>query len=73
MLRVACDRCGRSGRYRTDKLFAKYGADATVQPFQEDITRDCPRRHDHALELGTGCAPLMPDLRLLPRNHPRKG
>lgn len=71
MLNVQCARCGRHGRYSTDKLVAKYGADATVQPFQEDITKDCPRWQDHTLELGTGCAPLMPDLRLLPRNQPR--
>lgn len=27
MLRVVCDRCGCEGRYRTDKLVAKYGPD----------------------------------------------
>jgi hypothetical protein len=27
---------------------------------EDEITKDCPRRHDHMLPLGTGCAPLMP-------------
>lgn len=62
ILRVVCDRCGRRGRYRTDKLVAKYGADASIQPFQDDITRDCPKRNDPTIELGRGCAPLCPDL-----------
>jgi hypothetical protein len=28
-------------------------------------------RHDPTLPFGAGCAPLMPDLMLLPRNQPR--
>jgi hypothetical protein len=62
MLRVECDRCGRSGRYRTDKLVAKYGADASIQLFLEEIIKDCQKRHDPTLELGRGCAPICPDL-----------
>lgn len=62
MLRVRCDRCGREGKYRTDKLVAKYGADASIEPFQNEITQDCPKRHDAKIELGKGCAPLCPDL-----------
>ena len=72
MLRVVCDRCGREGRYRTAKLIAKYGAGASVAPFQDDLTRDCPKRNDPKIVLGHGCAPLFPDLVLLPRNQPRK-
>lgn len=62
MLRIECDRCGRAGRYRIDKLVAKYGADASIQPLQEEITADCPRRADPKIELSAGCAPLCPDL-----------
>ncbi|HVA12651.1 MAG TPA: hypothetical protein VNF99_05345 [Stellaceae bacterium] len=62
MLRVECDRCGRTRRYKTDKLIAKYGAGASIQPFQDDFTRDCPRRDDSMFELGKGCTPLCPDL-----------
>jgi len=62
LLRVQCDRCGRAGQYRTDRLVARYGADESIGPFQDDITRDCPRRRDPLIELGKGCAPLCPDL-----------
>lgn len=71
MLNVVCERCGRHGRYNTARLVGKYGADETVQPFQEDITRDCPEKNDPRYAFGK-CAPRMPDLRLLPRNQPRK-
>lgn len=62
MLRVKCDRCGREGRYSTARLVAKYGADASIQPLQDEITADYPRRTDPKIELGAGCAPLCPDL-----------
>ena len=62
VLRIECDRCGRFGRYRTDKLVARYGGDASIEPLQDDITADCPRRRDATIELGAGCAPLCPDL-----------
>ena len=32
MLNVVCDRCGRRGRYRLDKLIAKYGAGSQAAP-----------------------------------------
>jgi hypothetical protein len=61
MLNIQCDRCGRHGRYSTD---------ASVQPPQEDITRNCPGKHDPKYAFGK-CAPMMSDLRLLPRNQPK--
>jgi hypothetical protein len=69
MLRVECDRCGRKGRYHTDKLVAKYGAVATLQPLQEELTKDCPHKRDPRFPFGK-CAPLFPDLRKLPINQP---
>src|SRR6185437_16294769 len=71
MLNVHCDRCGRHGRYRTAKLVEKYGADANVQPFQEDLTRDCPHKHDKHYPYGK-CFPAFPELRTLPTNQPRE-
>jgi hypothetical protein len=62
MLVIACDRCGRRGQYSTAKLVAKYGADASIEPLQNDVTADCPRRADPKIELGKGCAPICPDL-----------
>jgi hypothetical protein len=68
MLRVECDRCGRKGRYRTDKLLEKYGVDATLQPFQEDLTRDCPHKQDKHYPYGK-CFPAFSDLRTPPANQ----
>jgi hypothetical protein len=62
MLRVECSRCGRRGRYRTDKLIERYGADSSIEPWQQDLVRDCPRNGDPLIELGKGCAPLCPEL-----------
>jgi hypothetical protein len=28
------------------RLVANYGPDATVQPLQEELTKDCPHRQD---------------------------
>jgi hypothetical protein len=71
VITVHCDRCGRAGRYHTDKLLEKYG-DTNIQQFQRDITADCPRNSTR-IELGTGCAPLMPDLRTTNQSAPRSG
>ncbi|HWE75048.1 MAG TPA: hypothetical protein VG328_17945 [Stellaceae bacterium] len=63
VLRVECNRCGRAGRYHTAKLIERFGPDATVEPLQKEITQDCPRRDwDRTKHIGTGCAPLFPDL-----------
>ena len=43
VLVIQCDRCGRRGQYPLRKLIAKYGADASIEPLQNDITADCPR------------------------------
>ena len=69
MITVHCDRCGRTGRYRTDKLLARYG-DNDIGGFQRDITANC-ERNDARIELGKGCAPLIASLRELPINRPR--
>jgi hypothetical protein len=44
---------------------AKYGEAATLQSFQDDLTRDCSEKHDPGYRFGK-CAPMMPDLLLLP-------
>jgi hypothetical protein len=46
-LRVTCDKCGRSGRYRLDRLIAHYGRDVNgacrrVPVFEIELT--CCRR-----------------------------
>jgi hypothetical protein len=47
-----------------------FGPDATLQPWQEELTADCPHKNDPAYPFGK-CTPLMPDLRTLPINQPR--
>jgi len=34
MLRLECCRCGRSGRYRVDKVMEKYGSDIALPDLQ---------------------------------------
>ena len=62
VLVVQCDRCGHRGQYPLWKLMVKYGADASIEPLQNEITAECPRRNDQTVELGDGCAPLCQDL-----------
>jgi hypothetical protein len=62
VLVVSCDRCGRRRQYPLWKLIVKYGAEASIEPLQQQITADCPNRTDPKIELGKGCAPACPDL-----------
>jgi hypothetical protein len=43
-LRIECDKCGRSGRYRVDRLIARYGIDAKLFDWSDEVTADCPRK-----------------------------
>ena len=60
MLQVACSRCERRGRYRLDKLIARYGADAGARVIVPELTADCPQRDSSALM--ERCDILFPDL-----------
>ena len=44
MLRVECAKCGRSGRYRLADLITRYGRDAKLFAFTDDVTANCARR-----------------------------
>ena len=44
VLRITCDKCGRSGQYRVDRLIMRYGIDAKLFDWLDDITADCPRK-----------------------------
>lgn len=71
MFEVHCDPCGRTGRYRTEKPLVRYD-DTDIQQFQRDLIQRCPR-NTSTIELGSGCAPLVPTLRELPINQePRR-
>jgi len=41
VLEVACDKCGRKGRYAVARLIEQRGRDAKVVDFLADITADC--------------------------------
>jgi hypothetical protein len=43
VLRITCDKCGRSGQYRVDQLIMRYGIDARLFEWSDEITADCPR------------------------------
>jgi len=40
VLRITCDKCGRSGQYRVDRLIMRYGIDAKLFDWSDEITAD---------------------------------
>jgi len=46
---VECDKCGRRGRYHVDRLIMRYGLDAKLFDWSDEITADCPRRYSKNL------------------------
>ena len=42
VLHLDCDKCGRHGRYRLDRLIEQYGIDAKL--FDWEPEADCPRK-----------------------------
>ena len=43
-LNVECDKCGRRGRYHLHRLIERYGIDAKLFDWSDEITADCPRK-----------------------------
>jgi hypothetical protein len=43
IVRLGCDRCGRSGRYRKQTLIAQYGPDILLPDLRHEIAQ-CERR-----------------------------
>jgi hypothetical protein len=43
-LRITCDKCGRHGQYRVDRLIERYGLDAKIKQWISDVTAHCPRK-----------------------------
>jgi hypothetical protein len=54
---ITCDKCGRSGQYRIDRL---YGIDAKLSDWSDEIMADCPRKRRANLydQCGAGCPDL---------------
>jgi hypothetical protein len=44
IVRIACERCGRSGRYRLARLAATYGAETEVETIVRRLIVDCVYR-----------------------------
>ena len=42
-VRLACDKCGRKGKYRKQSLIAQYGGDIALPDLREEIA-NCERR-----------------------------
>jgi hypothetical protein len=58
VLRLECDKCGRHGRYRLDRLIEQYGIDAKL--FDWEPEADCPRKQ--AKNFNDQCGARCPDL-----------
>jgi transcription elongation factor Elf1 len=60
VLRITCDKCGRSRQYRVDRLIVRYGIDAKLFDWSDEITADCPRKQARNLNDQSGAQ--CPDL-----------
>src|SRR5262245_60784698 len=60
MLRVACSKCDRVGRYSVASLIECHGANAGLPDWKEQLTTDCPLRAKPAV--WNLCGARFPDL-----------
>jgi hypothetical protein len=60
VLNIACDKCARAGRYHLHRLIERYGIDAKLFEWTDEITADCPRKL--ANKLDDRCGARCPDL-----------
>jgi hypothetical protein len=60
VLNVACDKCGRKGRYAVARLIEQRRRDAKVLDLLAEITADCPKKQ--AGDMSDQCAARCPDL-----------
>jgi hypothetical protein len=44
MLRLTCEKCGRVGQYRIQRLLARYGPDIALPDLRHELAQ-CSRRH----------------------------
>ena len=59
VLRIECEKCGRSGQYRLDRLIMRYGIDAKLFDWSDEITADCAGKQ--AQNLNDQCGARCPD------------
>jgi hypothetical protein len=59
-LNVECEKCGRRGRYHLHRLIERYGIDAKLFDWSDEITADCPKKQ--ARNMNDQCGARCPDL-----------
>jgi hypothetical protein len=60
VLAVACEKCGRAGRYAMRRLVKERGRDAKLIDWRDEVTAGWPRRV--AQNYGDQCGARCPDL-----------
>jgi hypothetical protein len=60
VLEVACDKCGRKGRYGVARLIEQRGSDGKVVDLLAELKADCPKQL--AGNMSDQCAARCPDL-----------
>ena len=58
VLNIECDKCGRRGRYHLQRLIERYGIDAKLFKWSDEITADYPRKR--AMNLDDICGGRCP-------------
>ena len=60
VLVVACEKCGRAGRYAVRRLVEERGRNGKLIDWKDEITADCPRRvaQNYSDQCGAGCPDL---------------
>lgn len=63
VLRVACSKCGRDGRYALSRLIDKRGRDAKIIDWLGELTVDCPKKSagNFSDQCGAKC-PQLPEV-----------
>jgi hypothetical protein len=59
VLRVECDKCGRSGRYRVLRLAEQIGWDGKLTDWLYGLTKDCPQSPGLSDPCGMKCPDLL--------------
>jgi hypothetical protein len=49
-LRMACDKCGRIGKYDLASLVVRHGIDKGLPDLLAELSADCPQRDGQGLE-----------------------
>ena len=62
MALLACSKCDRRGRYPLARLIERYGREAKLVDWKDQITADCPRRVSARVVVTDQCGAHFPDL-----------